>query len=64
MLVKAIVQSDADLIPDYGNNSFTEWLHTLSTSPANRAIRELCRALHETETAYSDTNLKLVYEMV
>ena len=64
MLVKEIIQSDADLIPDYGNNTLTVRLHTLSTPRANRAVTELCKILNETETVYPNTNLKLVYEMV
>jgi len=64
MLVKEIIQSDADLIPDYGNNTLTVRLHTLSTPRANRAVIELCKILNDTETVYPNTNLKLVYEMV
>lgn len=64
MLVKEIIQSDADLIPDYGNNTLTVRLHTLSTPRANRAAMELCKILNDTETVYPNTNLKLVYEMV
>ena len=64
MLVKEIIQSDADLIPDYGNNTLTVRLHTLSTPRANHAVMELCKILNDTETVYPNTNLKLVYEMV
>lgn len=64
MLVKEIIQSDADLIPDYGNNTLTVRLHTLSTPRANRAVMQLCKILNDTETVYPNTNLKLVYEMV
>jgi hypothetical protein len=64
MLVKEIIQSDADLIPDYGNNTLTVRLHSLSTPRANRAVMELCKILNDTETVYPNTNLKLIYEMV
>ena len=64
MLVKEIIQSDADLIPDYGNNTLTVRLHMLSTPRANRAVTELCKILNDTETVYPNTNLKLIYEMV
>jgi len=64
MLVKEIIQSDADLIPDYNNNTLTVRLHTLSTPRANLAAMELCNILNDTETVYPNTNLKLVYEMV
>ncbi len=64
MLVKEIIQSDADLIPDYGNNTLTVRLHMLSTPRANRAVTELCKILNDTQTVYPNTNLKLIYEMV
>jgi hypothetical protein len=64
MLVKEIIHSDADLLPDYSNNTLTVRLHTLSTPRANRAVTELCQILNDTETVYPNTNLKLVYEMV
>jgi hypothetical protein len=64
MLVKEIIHSDADLIPDYGNNTLTVRLHTLSTPRANRAVSELCQILNDTETVYPNSNLKLIYEMV
>jgi hypothetical protein len=64
MLAKEIIQNDADLIPDYGNNTLTVRLHTLSTPRANRAVRQLCKILNDSETIYPNTNLKLIYEMV
>lgn len=64
MLVKEIIQSDADLIPNYDNNTLTVRLHTLSTPRANRAVLKLCEILNDTETVYPNTNLKLVYKMV
>jgi hypothetical protein len=64
MLVKNIIDSDADLIPDYGRKTLTVRLHSLSTPRANHAAKELCTILNETETLYPGTDLKLVYETV
>jgi hypothetical protein len=64
MLVKEIIKSDADLIPDYTNKTLTVRLHTLSTPRANNAVRELCSVLNDTETIYPQTDLRLIYEMV
>ena len=64
MLVKEIIQSDADLIPDYEKKTLTVRLHSLSTPRANHATLNLCDELNQTETIYPDTNLKLVYKMV
>ena len=64
MLVKDIIKSDADLIPDYTNNTLTVVLHTLSTPRANRAAEELCDILNATETVYPATELKLIYKTI
>jgi len=64
MLVKEIIKSDADLIPDYENKTLTIRLHSMSTPRANKAVLELCKVLNETETIYPNTNLKLIYKTV
>ena len=64
MLVKEIIQSDADLMPDYQNNLLTVRLHSLSTPRANRAVEKLCKLLNETETIFPNSNLRLVYKTV
>jgi len=64
MLVKEIIKSEADLIPDYSNKTLTVRLHSLSTPRANQAAKKLCNLLNETETIYPDTNLKLIYKIL
>ena len=64
MIVKEIIASDADLIPDYENKKPCIRLHSLSTPRANDAVRELCAILNETETLYPGTDLQIRYEMV
>ena len=64
MLVKEIIKSDADLIPDYAGTTLTVRLHSLSTPRANRAAVELCTLLNDTETCYPETDLKMVYTTV
>jgi hypothetical protein len=64
MIVKEIIASDADLVPDYGNKKLCVRLHSLSTPRANDAVKELCAMLNETETPYPGTNLQIQYEMV
>ena len=63
-ILKEIFKSDADMIPDYQNNTLTIVLHSLSTPRANQAVKELCVFLNQTETCYPDTNLKLIYKTV
>lgn len=64
MLVKEIIQSDADMIPNYEKKRLTIRLHSLSTPRANRAAKELCAILNDTETIYPATDLILAYETV
>ncbi len=63
-LVKNIIASDADLIPDYIDKTLTVRLHSLSTPRDNQAVKELCPILNDTETLYPGTDLKLVYKTV
>ncbi len=64
MLVKEIIQSDADILPDYKEKILRVRLHSLSTPRANKTVGLLCVFLNETETLYPETDLKLVYETV
>jgi hypothetical protein len=64
MLVKEIIKSDADLVPDYTNNTLTVVLHCLSTPRANRAAAELCNILNASETLYPNTNLMMIYKTI
>jgi hypothetical protein len=64
MLVKEIIKSDADLIPDQQAKTLTVRLHSLSTPRANSAVKELCAILNETETLFPETELRLVYKTV
>lgn len=64
VLVKEIINSDADLIPDYMNNTLTVKLHSLSTPRANYAVQKICKTLNETETIYPTTNLKVIFKTV
>lgn len=64
MLVKEIIKSDADLMPDYINKTLSVCLHSLSTPRANRAVADLCDILNATETVYPGTELTLIYKTV
>ena len=63
-ILKEIFTSDADMIPDYQNNTLTIRLHSLSTPRANLAVKGLCDFLNQTETLFPYTNLRLIYETV
>lgn len=62
MLAKEIINSDANLIPDYKNETLTICLHSLSTPRANKAVKNICEILNETKTFYPTTNLRLIFK--
>lgn len=64
MLVKQIMNTDADIIPDYKNDTLTIKLHSLSTPRDNKIAKKLCDFLNETETIYPGTNLQIIYKSV
>jgi hypothetical protein len=61
-LVQEILQSDADLEPNYNDNTLTITLHSLSTPRANKAAEKLCSQLNDTQTIYPQTCLKLIFK--
>ena len=63
-LLKDILSSEADFIPDHDNKILRVRLHTLSTTRANQAVKNLCDFLNDTKTVYPFTDLQLVYETV
>lgn len=63
MVVKQIIQSNADLTPDYDNNTLTITLHALSAERFNTAADELAKLLNQTETIFPSTDLKMIFEI-
>lgn len=64
MLLKEIFSSDADMIPDYKNNTLTIVLHSMSTPRANESVAKLCGFLNETETIYPYSKLKMIFKSI
>jgi hypothetical protein len=62
MVIKQIIKSNADLIPDYLNNTLTVKLHSLSAPRFNIAANELTLLLNQTETIFPGTNLRLKFK--
>ena len=62
MIVKQIIQNNADLHPDYQNKTLTITLHTLATPRFNTAVSKLAELLNETDTTFPNTNLRLVFK--
>lgn len=62
MAVKQIIAANADLVPDYKNETLTITLHSLSANRFNQAAAELANLLNETETRFPGTNLKMIFK--
>lgn len=62
MLVKQIIQNNADLVPDYDKKTLTIILHSLSAPRFNMAAYQLAELLTKTETVFPGTNLKLIFK--
>ena len=63
MVVKQIIQSNADLTPDYNNKTLTVTLHSLSANRFNEATAELTKLLNQTETIFPGTDLKMIFQI-
>lgn len=63
MLVKQIVQNNADLLPDYENKTLTVVLHTLSATRFNHAAAKLAELLTQTETIFPGSNLLMKFKI-
>jgi hypothetical protein len=63
-LLRAIYNSEADLVPDEENGTLTLKLHHQASHSADRSIRHLCDELNKTDTVFPGTNLRLVYKPV
>ncbi|MDP2423489.1 MAG: hypothetical protein U1C46_06850 [Bacteroidales bacterium] len=63
MVVKQIIQSNADLTPDYEMKSLKVTLHSLSAARYNKAADELVKLLNQTETIFPGTDLKMIFEI-
>lgn len=62
MLVKQIIQSNADLIPDYNQNTLTVRLYSLSAKRYNQAVQDITTMLNDSKTIFPGTNLVLKFE--
>lgn len=61
MVVKQIIRSNADVIPDYNTQTLTIKLYALSANRYNKAVKEIIETLNQTETHFPGTNLKMIF---
>ena len=62
MLIKQIIQTSADLLPDLENNTLTIVLHSLSAPRFNQAAEKLAALLTETQTIFPGTDLRIIFK--
>jgi hypothetical protein len=62
-LLRALYQTEADLLPDLEAGTLTVRLHHLANRCSDEAIRKLCDELNATETQFPRTNLRLVLKL-
>jgi len=62
MLVKQIINTTADLLPDYKNKTLVIVLHSLSAPRFNAAVEKIIPLLNETQTVFPGTDLTLVFK--
>ncbi len=61
-LVREILRTPADVLPDESEGVLRVRLHGLANPRSNAAVRHLCEALNEAEITYPGTRLRLRYE--
>ena len=62
-LLQTIYKSEADLIPDYSQQTLTVCLHHGARHNSDRAIHALCEELNSTETIFPRTQLRMTFKL-
>lgn len=62
-LVKSIIFSHGDILPDYTNNTLTVSIYSQANPRMNHALETTLELLNQTETTYPGTNLVLNYKI-
>jgi hypothetical protein len=63
-LLRAIYQTEADLVPDQRAKTLTVRLHPLANASSDEAVRHLCDEINATETIFPGTDLRVIYELI
>jgi hypothetical protein len=62
-LVKSIIKSPADIIPDEQNNQLTVKIYSQSSSRMNAPLQEVIQQINACQTKYPGTNLVLNFKI-
>lgn len=63
-LLKEIFTTQADIHPNYECKTLTITLHSLSNPRRNKAAKELCMLLTDTQTIYPGTDLVMIFKSI
>ena len=63
-LLRAVYNTEADIVPDLQAKTLTIRLHPLANASSDEAVRHLCAEINDTETVFPGTELRLIYELV
>jgi hypothetical protein len=63
-LLRAIYNTEVDIVPDPQAKTLTIRLHPLANTSSDLAVRQLCAELNATETLFPGTELRLIYDLV
>jgi hypothetical protein len=63
-LLRAIYQTEADLVPDPQARTLTVRLHPLANASSDEAVRHLCAELNAAEAIFPGTDLRLISELI
>lgn len=62
-LAKSLINSTADILPDYTNNKLNVKVYSQANPRMNHTIEKIIHLLNESETVYPGTNLVLNSEL-
>jgi hypothetical protein len=62
-LLRALYQTEADLLPDLEKQTLTIRLHHLANVMSDNVIEKFCTELNATETRFPRTNLRRVFKV-
>lgn len=63
-LICQLLQTDADIEPDYQNKTLTVLLHNQASRSLDTLAQGLCAEINRSETVYPGTDLRLIVKMV
>jgi hypothetical protein len=62
MLIKQIIQTPADILPNHQNKTLTVTIHSMSNQRFNHAVHKLLDILNESKSVFPGTDLIMVFK--